>query len=462
VRRPYVRGYENVVFFALQISNVFAAVIVYLTNSGSVSADITTILIYVLVALAGGVLVNFVAVALYAIVVRSGPSLDDVLTVQNGKHGEDLAPAEYGYEYDDDEGNGTAAAAGDAGAEFDASNPWTWLSVFGVGAGGAGVGGRRRHRRRVMTAAAVTPKAIAGRVERADGPTLPDVVDTHISHAVRERAFEPPSFFNPMLAVFGLARGSGPAPAPEAWTKRTGTGCTLVPATAQQLPAVQEILTATVVDFAGGADNQGLTHSQIEVVAASFVENPRLFASYASEVSQVRRAHHEESRAAPVLGVATVPFAEPLLGGEILADEVNECLLFHGARGDVSAVIANDGIDPRVGSTGGMFGIAAYLAENSSKADQYAEPDAEGICTLVLVRAVLGTPYIARDPAPFVKPPCRVGGHAAQPCVHPKFDSVVGEIEAHVQGAVLKRHREFCLYDRTKAYPWIIIKYRRV
>jgi hypothetical protein len=80
VRRPYVRGYENIVFFALQISNVFAAVIVYLTNSGSVSSSATKILIYVLVALAGGVLLTFVTVAIAAVVMGPGGKDQDWMT----------------------------------------------------------------------------------------------------------------------------------------------------------------------------------------------------------------------------------------------------------------------------------------------------------------------------------------------------------------------------------------------
>jgi hypothetical protein len=75
-----VRGYENIVFFALQISNVFAAVIVYLTNSGSVSSSATKILIYVLVALAGGVLITFVTVAIAAVVMGPGAKDQDWMT----------------------------------------------------------------------------------------------------------------------------------------------------------------------------------------------------------------------------------------------------------------------------------------------------------------------------------------------------------------------------------------------
>ena len=54
-----------------------------------------------------------------------------------------------------------------------------------------------------------------------------------------------------------------------------------------------------------------------------------------------------------------------------LVPEINECYLLHGTKESTTNVIAHDGLDFRVGSEKAMFGIGAYCAENSTKADQY-------------------------------------------------------------------------------------------
>jgi hypothetical protein len=52
-------------------------------------------------------------------------------------------------------------------------------------------------------------------------------------------------------------------------------------------------------------------------------------------------------------------------------------LLFHGTKPDVVDGVVNQGLDSRLGGKG-LFGSGIYLAESSTKADQYA-----GNCCIV-------------------------------------------------------------------------------
>ena len=76
----------------------------------------------------------------------------------------------------------------------------------------------------------------------------------------------------------------------------------------------------------------------------------------------------------------------------LLDDHVNEAYLFHGTTPESAQSIARDvfRVD-RAGS--GMFGGGAYLAEASSKSDEYAKEGGGvyvGLCAMLLCRCALG------------------------------------------------------------------------
>ena len=80
-----------------------------------------------------------------------------------------------------------------------------------------------------------------------------------------------------------------------------------------------------------------------------------------------------------------------------LSLELNEAFLFHGSCPGGALGIGEDGFDmSRVGSNvGTMFGGGAYLAEASSKSDEYATEDPSGFFkgkfALLLCRSLLGS-----------------------------------------------------------------------
>jgi hypothetical protein len=475
-----VRGYENVVFFSLQISNVFAAVIVYLTNSGSVSADITKILIYVLVALAGGVLVTFVTVAIAAMVLGPRKETPSSLLSKGELGNDERVHVDAAAGWDDDDlapdGEGGNATSG-APTAFDWMDPRTWFGTWGdtaepradappslgprdvgvdIGSdddagGAAGVGAG-------AAAGGVAVGSASGAGELPPRAMLPRRVGTSVSPAVRPRAFEPPSALDKLLAAVGFAAAAGAvAPAPPDGLSDSSA----MLAGVQDVAPFQRLLDETAVDFSGGADNRGLTHTRLEVVDVQRVLNRTVWKQFSAHAVLLSEQLLEEKRAVPEFGVATGALAGVLLGAPPAAG-VNEIVAMHGTAPDLVQAVVNDGLDPRVGNFGGMFGPAIYLGENSSKADQYASPDADGVCSMFVVRAIVGSPFVAAQSVPFRRPPCIPAGHVGEACNHPKFDSVLAEIRANVPEATLVKHREICLYDRAKAYPAFLVRYRRV
>lgn len=54
-----------------------------------------------------------------------------------------------------------------------------------------------------------------------------------------------------------------------------------------------------------------------------------------------------------------------------LYEEVNEGYFFHGTKKDRVDGLLKQGLDPRMSQGGAVLGTAVYLAESSTKADQY-------------------------------------------------------------------------------------------
>ncbi|EKX35886.1 hypothetical protein GUITHDRAFT_79242, partial [Guillardia theta CCMP2712] len=119
-------------------------------------------------------------------------------------------------------------------------------------------------------------------------------------------------------------------------------------------------------------------------------------------------------------------------------------------------VILKAGLDERVCSLGGLFGAGIYLAENSSKSDEYCTPDSRGICRMFVVRAVLGSSYEAMQAMNNVRlPPVMPGSDRLH-------DSVIGVTKDTHPSAFLEKYREFIVYDRRQTYPELLVEFKRV
>ncbi|GFR90676.1 poly [ADP-ribose] polymerase [Elysia marginata] len=223
-----------------------------------------------------------------------------------------------------------------------------------------------------------------------------------------------------------------------------------------------------------GNDAVSLNHKGIQVTDVKRVENPVLFELYNENRKRLFEYCHRNKKICSdiksVKGskgrVATTELLPGFMKTELYW-EVNEHYLFHGSQ--YIDTLVTSGPDPRVGSEGGMFGRGFYLAEMSTKADQYADnkqnrsPLGKPL-TLIMFRALLGNPFFCDHNHPSVqskgskklsRPPCMKCLDDKCKC-HPQplFDSVIGD------GKWL--FREFVLYEKNQCYPEYVVTYKRV
>ena len=137
--------------------------------------------------------------------------------------------------------------------------------------------------------------------------------------------------------------------------------------------------------------------------------------------------------------------------------DANEVLLFHGTKHDLAPTIVSHGFDERVAGDG-LFGAGIYFAESVTKSDKYCTPGPRSVCSMFLARVALGTPceQLKGLDAKERRAPARPGGGDR------RFDSVLGVTTASHPGALLRRFREFVVYDRRQCYPELLVEFRRI
>jgi hypothetical protein len=262
----------------------------------------------------------------------------------------------------------------------------------------------------------------------------------------------------------GLTRGfDDPLAAPREWEHRSlaEMGCYYVDVTEEMRLPVQRMMVHTARrDLVGrGRDNLTLRADGYRVTRVERVENPLLWHAYATNRQMMARVAAARGTAPPELALETSRYhwVRKLDGYD---RSVNESLLFHGTKYGVHEIVCETGLDTRT-SARGMFGMGVYLAECSSKADEYVD-EHEGECRMLLVRACLGVPYLASAAMTYLRrPPC-VEGHVATPCGHKRFDSVLAVTNADVLGSKLEKYREMVVYQGVMAYPQYRVTYERI
>jgi hypothetical protein len=269
-----------------------------------------------------------------------------------------------------------------------------------------------------------------------------------------------------------------PVPPPEWFTAATATAAAAAAATATAtatatpgaadvsatlLAPVQALVDATAVTAWIGegydATGKGHTHTRLRVTAVHRIENPREWRRHASALANARADYVERP------GVRLNPFAVPMTAGAAaplgieLDACVNEALLFHGTNPMAVRGIEAGGFEPRLARRG-LFGSGVYFAENSTKADEYAEPGEDGSCSMFISRVILGAPFVALRPCKdLVRPPCLLG-HAGA-CHHERHSTLVAPTQASHPDSVLQKYREFVSFDTLGAMPVYRITYVR-
>lgn len=141
-----------------------------------------------------------------------------------------------------------------------------------------------------------------------------------------------------------------------------------------------------------------------------------------------------------------------------LDKKANEFLLFHGTKPSSADKICSGDfrMDLAGSGAGSLYGTGVYFAERSSKGDEYAGDDEEGVYqglyAMLLCRVTCGNMLYCDD----VRPSAAL---LAEQCTSDGalYHSVLGDREK-ARGT----YREFIIYDKDQAYPEYVIIYRRV
>ncbi|CAE7362126.1 Tnks [Symbiodinium pilosum] len=261
-----------------------------------------------------------------------------------------------------------------------------------------------------------------------------------------------------MAADVNVAKlGRPPLLPPNYWkeSSRTGSvGQEIVPATAEEIAWIQEAMDGTYKKKSTRDRAGGPLADRFVVVSALRSEHPGLWEKFAQRRNHVAKDIKNRSTVEivePKTVKACKAFEErcthPRLG-----NPTNEAYLFHGSNptSAISILSTSFKVDFAGAAVGTMFGPGVYLAESSSKSDEYARDENtggayDGLFAVLLCRVVVGSSYVVEKP-----------GNYTEKCTSGEFDSVVGDREKAVG-----TFREFIIFDEASIYPEYVAFYRR-
>lgn len=246
-----------------------------------------------------------------------------------------------------------------------------------------------------------------------------------------------------------------PIEMPHWWTElpAQGSSCRTV-ATRDVRLAVQELLDRTWKDKSTRDRGFEKVH-RFEVVNVLHNKNMVLWSNYA-RARQAIRACAAQGLVAPEQAKTSAGGLPACLGD--LDASVNEFLLFHGTKPTAADNICKSHFMVRLAGAnkGTLYGPGIYFAESSSKSDEYAEDDKEGIYqglyAMLLCRVTCGNLLVTDAGTPDTKALQRA-------CTMPRaaYHAVLGDREK-ARGTF----REFVIYANDQAYPEYVIIYKRV
>ncbi|CAE6968044.1 Parp12 [Symbiodinium natans] len=181
------------------------------------------------------------------------------------------------------------------------------------------------------------------------------------------------------------------------------------------------------------------------------VEDSRMWKRFMTKRDQIRRSRGAIEVVEPQVCTSGLVKEQP--GTFMPLDEgLNEFYLWHGTHVRAALSIAHEDfrIDMAGSNAGTMYGKGCYLAENCTKADEYArdEPHGyyEGVFALLLCRVCMGKFLYTTDRYEAAGDKVRSG----------EFDSTVGD-----RTKKANTFREFVVYHADQVYPEYVILYSR-
>jgi len=225
---------------------------------------------------------------------------------------------------------------------------------------------------------------------------------------------------------------------------------------AEEQAVLQQMVSSTFKSIRT-RDRRSTLPSGLKIVQALRIENTDLWMKYTSGRHAIRSKRPHKCTPVTTYGGEVVTVRSlPSANKRTLQPRVNEAYFWHGTSPKGALGISSEGFRLRYAGTnvGTMYGAGLYFAECSSKSDEYAVDDQDGIYKglycLLLCRAVLGEVLHMA-----------VGGEATHGVIKEAiegeaYDSVLGDREASVG-----TYREFIVYQEDQAYPEYLLLYKR-
>jgi len=267
----------------------------------------------------------------------------------------------------------------------------------------------------------------------------------------------------------GILKRKAVAPAPDHWAGDRSKH-TKVQVPESVMKSIQKMMDGTRKDvitrdrFTRGTGEAEICH--YEVINTVRNQNPKLWGKYMQKRSKCMKEFNSKTvipdtaslkylksdsdAKAVTAKKSTTTSKTPPASKEGLQWRVNEMLLFHGTTPEAAESICAGGFKLSRADTDSLFGPGIYMAENSSKADEYVtEGKHAGVYVMLLCRVLMGNVLYNSDMRP------KTAELLKQ--VHTgRYHSVLGDREK-VRGT----YREFITYDVDHVYPEYVVYYRR-
>ena len=194
---------------------------------------------------------------------------------------------------------------------------------------------------------------------------------------------------------------------------------------------------------------------QFEVVQVLRNENPGLWAAYWRQRERIRKRCEGKNLPTETAKTSLCDAFSKTDGCLSLVQDVREFYLFHGTKPSAAHQICSSDfrVDMAGSHKGTLYGKGLYFAESSSKSDEYASDDKEGLYTglfcMLLCRVTCGDWLYNDEARPDV-------GALLQDVRQGRHDSVLGDREK-ARGT----YREFIVFNSDQVYPEYIIIYKR-
>eukprot|EP00747_Dinoflagellata_sp_TGD_P161079 gnl/TRDRNA2_/TRDRNA2_178047_c0_seq1.p1 gnl/TRDRNA2_/TRDRNA2_178047_c0~~gnl/TRDRNA2_/TRDRNA2_178047_c0_seq1.p1 ORF type:complete len:451 (-),score=56.87 gnl/TRDRNA2_/TRDRNA2_178047_c0_seq1:211-1488(-) len=200
-----------------------------------------------------------------------------------------------------------------------------------------------------------------------------------------------------------------------------------------------------------GSDNR--VPDSFELVTVLHSENYVDWKGYYLKRHQVMHGCHKPDwRGAFTRHVPLTAQSEDLCSRHKLRSDCNEWLLFHGTDANSIEDICGGDFTMRLAgsATGTLYGRGTYLAESITKADEYAKPNADGLCCVLLCRVVGGIVLYNDEVTP--------DAEALQAAVlSGKYNCIIGDREK-----CRNTFKEYVIFDADQIFVEYALFYRRI